>query len=140
MSTESALTSTGPSMTSTGPSGATPWRPYFTEFLPSIVGELLLEDLSELTACFEIEVTDADDPPWRLAIDAGRLVSVGPDGPEPVCRFTLAVDTLLDVVAARCLPADAFFENRIDLVGDMEMGLKLSTVLEPFFQRFSYPA
>ncbi len=45
----------------------------------------------------------------------------------------------VEVVTARCTPAAAFFDTRIDLEGDMEMGLKLSTVLEPFFRRFSYP-
>jgi hypothetical protein len=27
---------------------------------------------------------------------------------------------------------------RIELTGDIELGLKLSTVLKPFFQRFPY--
>jgi len=113
---------------------------YFTEFLPSILGQLLIDDLRDLTRCFEIEVTDAPAPPWRLAIESGRLVSVGHDGPEPACRFRLDTPTLVDVVAARVQPAEAFFAKRIDLVGDVEVGLQLSTVLEPFFRRFPWAA
>jgi predicted lipid carrier protein YhbT len=111
---------------------------YFSDFLPGILDKLLIEDLETLTSCFEIEVTDAGDPPWWLGIDAGRLTYVGHAGPEPVCRFSLDSDTLLEVVTARCTPAAAFFDTRIELTGDMEMGLKLSTVLEPFFDRFPY--
>lgn len=118
--------------------GKTSHRPYFEEFLPGILGKLLIEDLESLSTCFEIVVTDADEPPWRLAIERGRLVHVGHAGPEPVCRFLLDRETLLEVVRARRRPAEAFFERRIELEGDMEMGLKLSTVLEPFFARFPY--
>jgi hypothetical protein len=116
------------------------WRRYFTEFLPSIRGQLLIEELSTLTVCFEIDVVDSQDPPWRIAVEAGRIESVGSDGPEPVCRFGLDVATLLDVVAARCVPAEAFFAKRIELEGDIETGLVLSTVLEPFFRRFAFEA
>ena len=35
-------------------------------------------------------------------------------------------------------PQEAFFDLRIALEGDMEMGLKLSTVLEPFFARYAF--
>lgn len=115
-------------------------RRYFEEFLPGILGRLLIEDLRDLTSCFEIEVTDAGDPPWRLLIEEGRLVSVGSEGPEAACRFQLDTATLLDVVAARVVPAEAFFEKRIDVVGDVETGLQLSTVLEPFFRRFPWMA
>jgi hypothetical protein len=111
---------------------------YFAEFLPTILDKLLIEDLRTLTTCFEIRVTDAEEPPWRLGIDGGRLTYVGHEGPEPVCRFSLDSDTFREVVSARCTPSSAFFDTRIDLEGDMEMGLKLSTVLEPFFHRFPF--
>ncbi len=114
-------------------------RPYFEEFLPGILGKLLIEDLESLSTCFEIAVTDAGEPPWRLAIERGRLVHVGHEGPEPACRFRLDRETLLEVVRGRCRPAEAFFDRRIEVEGDIETGLKLSTVLEPFFARFPYP-
>jgi hypothetical protein len=114
-------------------------RRYFSEFLPGILGKLLIEDLTTLTTCFEIRVTDGSEPPWRLGIEEGCLTYVGHQGPEPVCRFSLDSDTFVAVVTARCTPSAAFFDTRIDLEGDMEMGLKLSTVLEPFFHRFPCP-
>ena len=111
---------------------------YFREFLPGLRGRLLIPDLETLTTCFAIAVRDSGDPPWRIAIEAGRLVAVGPDGPPPLCLFRLDTATLLEVVAARVAPAEAFFAKRIDLEGDMELGLKLSTVLAPFFEGFPF--
>lgn len=111
---------------------------YFTEFLPGIYGQLLIEDLKNLSVCFEIAVSDGTDAPWRLVVEEGRLVQVGHEGPGPVCRFTLDGGTLLEVVAGRIAPHEAFFDMRIQLEGDIEMGLKLSTVLAPFFQRFPF--
>lgn len=111
---------------------------YFEEFLPGIMNQLLLPELSTLTACFEIAITDVDTPAWRLAIEDGRLVYVGHEGEAPVCRYALDIDTLRKVVAAKETPQEAFFDLRIALEGDMEMGLKLSTVLEPFFARYAF--
>ncbi len=112
---------------------------YFDDFLPGLMGRLLIEDLHDLTACFAISVTDESGPPWRIAIEAGRITHVGTDGPEPECCFVLNRETLREVIAARCAPAEAFFERRIEVEGDIERGLVLSTVLEPFFQRFPFP-
>jgi hypothetical protein len=122
------------------PSSLARYRRYFESFLPGIRGQLHIPDLASLTTCFAIEVSDASDPPWRIAVEAGRLVHVGTEGPDPLCTFRLDVDTMLEVVAGRLPPAEAFFERRIDLEGDMELGLKLSTVLAPFFTGHPFEA
>jgi len=115
-------------------------RHYFEAFLPDLFGRLLIADLESLTTRFAIEVTDVDAPPWSLTIRNGRLVAVEPDGDDPLCTFRLDSATLLEVVAARVGPAEAFFAKRIELDGDMELGLKLSTVLAPFFAGFPFTA
>jgi predicted lipid carrier protein YhbT len=111
---------------------------YFRAFLPALRGRLLVEELHGLTTAFAIDVTDAPGPPWRLGVEAGRLVHVDAGGPEPRCRFRLAAETLLEVAAGRTPPSEAFFARRIEVEGDVEEGLRLSTVLEPFFRRFPY--
>lgn len=123
---------------STGHQPPVAYRAYFTEFLPKIIGQLLLEDLHSLSCCFEILVSEAPCEPWRLQIESGRLVYVGLEGLDPQCRFTLDARTLLDVISAGVAPQEAFFGKRIELSGDMELGLKLSTVLEPFFKRYAF--
>ena len=113
-------------------------RKYFTEFLPGLLNRLLIEDLKSLSCCFAIAVSDSGDPPWRLVIRDGCLTAVGAGGPEPECCFTLDAATLLEVAAARVSPQEAFFDMRIHLEGDMELGLKLSTVLAPFFAQHPF--
>lgn len=115
-----------------------PVRRYFEVFLPGIFGRLLIADLESLSARFAIDVSDVDAPPWRIEVRGGRLVAVEHGGAPPGCTFRLDADTLLEVVAARVLPAEAFFARRIELEGDMELGLKLSTVLAPFFAGFPF--
>lgn len=114
------------------------YRRYFAEFLPGIVGQLLMEDLKSLTCQVEIDVTDSGDAPWRLAVEQGRLTQVTRKGPDPQCRYVLDLDTLMDIVTAKCSPQDAFFEMRIEIEGDIERGLELSTVLGAFFERFPF--
>lgn len=109
---------------------------YFSEFLPSILGRRLLEDLKEVTCCVEIAVTDVADPPWRLHIEAGILTYVGHAGSEPECRYRLGLDALIDIIAAVCTPQEAFFAMRVEIEGDIKRGLEVSTVLEGFFARF----
>jgi len=111
---------------------------YFQEFLPGIFGRLLIADIESLTTCFAIDVTDGQDPPWRVSVERGRLVRVGHHGDEPLCIFHLDGATLLEVVSARVPPAEAFFAMQIELDGDLELGLKLSTVLAPFFEGFPF--
>lgn len=111
---------------------------YFGSFLPGLVNQLLVPELSGLTTCFEIHVTDVPQMPWRLVIEEGKLVYVGHEGEEPVCRYSLDSDTLRRVAGAEETPQEAFFDLRVALEGDMEMGLKLSVVLEPFFARFPF--
>lgn len=111
---------------------------YFDVFLPGILNVLLLEELESLSTCFEIYVSNCGRPAWRLRIEQGRLCDVGHEGPAPVCRYTLDADALLDVASARSTPQEAFFSQRIELDGDMEMGMRLSTVLEPFFRRYPF--
>jgi predicted lipid carrier protein YhbT len=111
---------------------------YFTAFLPSILGRLMIENLRTLDAVFEIRLTDQPDAAWCMVVELGRLVFVGQDGPAPACRFALDTATLLDIVRGELAPQDAFFAMRVEIDDDVELGLKLSTVLECFFQRFPF--
>lgn len=111
---------------------------YFEEFLPGLVGKLMMEDLKSLTCEVEIVVSDTSGTPWRLEIEDGRLIHVAHRGQDPQCRYLLNLETLIDVVTAKCSPREAFFDMRIEIEGDIQRGLELSTVLEDFFERFPF--
>lgn len=114
------------------------YREYFHEFLPGLLNRLLIEDLKNLSCSFAYRVPALDEPTWRLIVERGRLTSIRQDGPEPECCFVCDIDALLEVVSAAVLPQDAFFDMRIEIEGDIELGLKLSTVLAPFFARYPF--
>ena len=114
-------------------------RDYFDAFLPTFVDRPLLPGLRELNCCFEVLISDVSAEPWRLVIEGGRLSYVGHDGPGTAdCRYILDAETAYEIIRVDCAPQDAFLAGDIDLEGDMELGLTLSTVLEPFLQRFRY--
>lgn len=114
------------------------YRRYFVEFLPTIVGQLMLPDLKELSTQVEIVVTDSGDSPWLLIVEEGKLAYIGHEGPESPSRFILDIDTLLEVVSAQISPQDAFFAMRIEIEKDIERGLELSVILEAFFENFPF--
>lgn len=111
---------------------------YFDNFLPSLLNRPLIEGLHHLTCTFAYRVPDNAGLPWRIEIDSGHLLSVGRDGPPPMCCYVCDAPTLLDIVSARVPPQEAFFDLRVELEGDLELGLSLSAVLEHFFQRYPY--
>lgn len=112
---------------------------YFTRFLPTMLNKLLIDDLEDLSVCFEIAIEDSDLSPWRLDLRDGCLQYVGHEGVAPVCQYRTDAATLLQVISAKVTPQEAFFDLKIQLEGDLEMGLRLSTVLAPFFSRYAYP-
>ena len=111
---------------------------YFIEFLPRLEGQLLIEDLRTLSCRFTYRLAQSDLTPWQVEIASGRLVYVGHEEGASDCCFVCDEETLLEVAGARLSPQDAFFDLRIEIEGDMELGLKLSTVLAPFFERYPF--
>ena len=111
---------------------------YFENYLPTLIGKRLVEGLEGLDCCFEIVITSAEDIGWQLVIEDGCLAHVGRQGGMPACRFRVGEDAFRDVMAGDVTPADAFLDLQVEIEGDMETGLRLSMVLEPFFQRYPY--
>jgi len=113
-------------------------RAYFESFLPPLRGELLLPGLRSLNCALGVRISDLEDTAWVLVIQAGRLEAVLPGVGNTQCTFCLDTVTLLEVATAAIAPDKAFFDLRIEIEGDMALGLQLSTVLEPFFQSYPY--
>ena len=116
-----------------------PCRQYFVTFLPALTGKVLVPGLRSLSCALGVVVTDMDDECWTLSIIAGRLEHVSAGGVEAESTFLLDRATLLAVVTGGLAPDEAFFDMRIEIEGDVALGLQLSTVLEPFFQQYPFP-
>lgn len=111
---------------------------YFEVFLPTLLGQLLIDDLRTLSCSFGIRIAHEDGPPWQLDISEGRLARVERAKEAPACCFVCDGQTLIEVASAKITPQEAFFAMRVEVEGDMELGLKLSTVLAPFFSRYPF--
>jgi predicted lipid carrier protein YhbT len=111
---------------------------YFTDFLREKMHKQLLPNLRNLSATCHIIVEDLPEQSWSLRIDQGRLEHISPNGSDCQCTFLLHSDVFSKIVSGQLTPQRAFFEKRVDIEGDIETGLKLTTVLAAFFQKWPY--
>lgn len=111
---------------------------YFTRFLREKMHQQLLPNLRNLSATCRITVEDLPRQSWSLHIDTGRLEHISTNGIDCQCTFSLASETFSAIVSGRLTPQRAFFEKKVDIQGDIETGLKLTTVLAAFFKKWPY--
>lgn len=112
---------------------------YFESFLPALRGQLLIPGLHSLSCVLGVSLGEAPEEQWRLVIASGRLMEIAPDVTGADCVFHLDRETLLAIAAGVLGPDQAFFEMRVEIEGNVVLGLQLSTVLEPFFRTHPYP-
>lgn len=113
-------------------------RIYFDAFLPRLQGLLLIPGLRSLSCRLGVRIEDLEDAAWTLVVESGRLEAVVPGAADAPCTFALDAGTLLEVATGALAPDKAFFDLRIEIEGDVALGLQLSTVLEPFFQQYPF--
>lgn len=113
-------------------------RLYFTEFLPELQGQLLIPGLRSLSCALGVALSDLADGSWTLVIEAGRLTEIRAGVDDATSVFLLDSGTLLEIATGTLAPDRAFFDLRIEIEGDVALGLQLSTVLEPFFKQHAF--
>jgi len=111
---------------------------YFTHFLKDKMHRQLLPNLKNLSAKCRIVLDDLPTQSWSLNIDHGRLEDISANGMDHQCVFHLHSDVFSAIVCGKLTPQRAFFEKKVDIQGDIETGLKLTTVLAAFFKRWPY--
>lgn len=111
---------------------------YFTRFLREKMHQQLLPNLKNLSATCRIVVEDLPAQSWSLDIDRGRLERISTNGIDYQCVFCLHSDVFSSIVCGKLTPQRAFFERKVDIQGDIETGLKLTTVLAAFFKKWPY--
>lgn len=113
-------------------------RQYFDEYLPGLRGQLLIPGLRSLSCSLGVVLEDMADSAWTLAVESGQLVSIDAGIADAQCVFRLDSGTLLEIATGALAPDRAFFDLRIEIEGDIALGLQLSTVLAPFFQQHPF--
>lgn len=113
---------------------ATTCARYFEAFLPGLRGQLLIPGLHSLSCALGVALRESGEARWTLRIVSGVLSEVVARIEGADCVFHLDADTLLGIVSGNLRPDLAFFDMRVEIEGDIVLGLQLSTVLGPFFQ------
>ena len=111
---------------------------YFDRFLADKMHKQLLPDLKNLTANCRISVSEIPLKSWFLQIENGRLENISLNGEKSQCAYSTDGDTFERIVKGRLAPQQAFFRKKIDIKGNIEVGLKLATVLAAFFRKYPY--
>lgn len=112
---------------------------YFQNFLPEKIGRLLVEDIRQLDADLSIQFGPAPDEAWSISIRGGVLTGIFHGRRFPCCYVT-DTDTFQAVASGRMTPQQAFFQSKVEIEGDMEVGLRTATALTEFFRRYPCPA
>jgi nucleoside-diphosphate-sugar epimerase/predicted lipid carrier protein YhbT len=115
-------------------------RDYFEVFLAQWTHQNLLPDLKKLSARFSISIADQHDGMWSLEIDEGVLKSISRRGGSSDCSFAMNSATFLEIAAGRVPPQRAFFTGQVRITGNIELGLKVATVLAKFFLEYPFVA
>ena len=113
-------------------------RQYFSDYLPGLRGQLLIPGLRSLSCALGVSLADVEDGAWTLAVESGQLASISSGTATAQCVFRLDSRTLLEIATGTLAPDRAFFDMRIEIEGDIALGLQLSTVLAPFFQQHPF--
>lgn len=111
---------------------------YFERFLAGRMNQTLLPDLKHLTARFSIAMKDCPALSWTLDVQGGALKSITRRSHDAACSFTLDTRTFLQIASAELSPKQAFFKGRIKIAGNVELGLKVATVLTKFFTAYPF--
>jgi hypothetical protein len=111
---------------------------YFNEFLAAKTGQRLLPALRHLTADFNIIPAESPGTHWSLEIREGVLTSISLNGRPPQCSFLLDSSTFKEIVSGALEPQHAFFRRRVEIDGDIEVGLRVAAVLASFFRAFPW--
>ncbi|PLX47975.1 MAG: hypothetical protein C0613_12545 [Desulfobulbaceae bacterium] len=108
---------------------------YFTEFLPTIIGQQLIANLASLSCTFWLEVSGL--PRRTLVIIDGCLQAITAGG-ESSFGYQVRPDIFLQVVSGCLSPQRAFFDGKITMAGNTMEALRTASALEEFFRYRPY--
>ena len=89
---------------------------------------------------FSISIKDHPESSWSLNLQEGVLKSISRRCSASECSFSVDSATFLEIAGGRLPPQRAFFAGRVRITGNIELGLKVATVLARFFSEDPYVA
>jgi hypothetical protein len=112
---------------------------YFERFLPKYAPLSTLPRLSNVTVEVGFCVSGVGGGEWRCRLERGDVVAVKRAAcSDAAVVFEADGETLAAIVAGELSPQQAFFDRRIEIAGNIEMGLKLAMIFGQFIVEFPY--
>lgn len=108
---------------------------YFNHFLRQHTGKPLIKNLSSLSACLHIKISDYKT--WTITITEGVLTNVA-EGERGTFGYSTDATTFLQVASGTLSPQQGFFKGAIQLIGNPKEALRTATALEEFFSEYPY--
>ncbi|NUM34903.1 MAG: SDR family oxidoreductase [Candidatus Brocadiae bacterium] len=108
---------------------------YFQKFLPLFLDKPFLS--GKVTCNFAVCLKEDSHGFWKLTLQQGILKALESTKSQEGLDFwyTLSQEVFHEIIAGKLDPRYAFFSGKTDILGDMEHGLKVATVLREFFQK-----
>jgi len=111
---------------------------YFTEFLPDAIPRSEVARIDALTTVARYIITDCANGEWVCRFQNGDLaeVSGGPNGVREAFGYRVPHDEFSKAVRGRCPLQDVFLEGGAEMFGDIDLALKMVSIMERFLQEF----
>jgi nucleoside-diphosphate-sugar epimerase len=113
---------------------------YMERFFPEAVRRSSLAEMPQ-DVTVGLDVRGPGGGCWTCRWSAGTLASIDRvPGAAPEVTYRLNLPTFAAVIAGRLPVEEAFYTRRIDILGDVEMGLRLAVLFNKFVQEHPYPS
>lgn len=111
---------------------------YFTDFLPAHIARSQVAQMSGLTVSIRFIIENNGDNHWVCCFDKGRLIGVhhGPNTVREDIAYRCGDDVFWEAVAGEVHPQEAFLDGRAEIVGDVELAMKMAMILHAFNREF----
>lgn len=116
-------------------------REYFNEFLPRLIQEKrdIKIGSTNFTCVFRIRGERGGN--WLFTIKDGKIQPVEPCAEmQAPCAIEMDDATFMQVITGKIQPAHAFFRGHIKVRGQMQMLIKLTTLLPIYFRKHTLRA
>ncbi|MFC1809550.1 SCP2 sterol-binding domain-containing protein [Candidatus Omnitrophota bacterium] len=111
---------------------------FFGTFLKEKKNTLLIEAFHDISASVGIVLTDINTT-WVLILTEGKLTSLECDATNNCdVYYQMETEVFQGIVERQFSPQHAFFVKKVDIKGDLFMGMKIAKLLDSFFEQYPY--
>ena len=121
-------------------SGSIDCAHYIEQFFPDALSRSVLASVP-IDATLGFVISGSGGGRWTCKLSGGKVVVIERiSSLLPDVEFRLDVQTFAAIITGKETPQVAFFRRRIEIIGNIERGLKLAMLFNQFVREFPYDA